>query len=188
MSPADLYVYLLCCDSPLYRTLPANQAASEYNEPRQTSEEIAPSQPVPAGITVVTMDDKLELNAPVAGMEGETSKRAMPSRSLSPTPAQSASKTPKSAKSTSSRTPKSSLKSTEKSSGRKRKAVEIEEPNSEGEEEVKDVTPAKRGRKPAAAPSARLAAKAAKKKPGRPASTNGTAVSSQESTIATCSF
>lgn len=147
----------------------------EYNEPRQTSEEIAPSQPVPAGITVVTMDDKLELNAPVAGMEGETSKRAMPSRSLSPTPAQSASKTPKSAKSTSSRTPKSSLKSTEKSSGRKRKAVEIEKPNSEGEEEVKDVTPAKRGRKPAAAPSARLAAKAAKKKPGRPASTNGTA-------------
>ncbi|KAJ4418668.1 hypothetical protein N0V85_001355 [Neurospora sp. IMI 360204] len=136
----------------------------EYNEPRQVPEDIAPSQPVPAGVTVVSMDDKLELNAPVADMEGET-------------PAQSASKTPKSAKSTSSRTPKSALKSAEKSSGRKRKAVEIEEPNSESEEEdVEDVTPAKRGRKPAAAPSARLAAKAAKKKgSGRPASTNGTA-------------
>ncbi|KAK3950940.1 hypothetical protein QBC32DRAFT_345304 [Pseudoneurospora amorphoporcata] len=146
----------------------------EYNHPRQVSEDIA--QPVPAGVTVVSMDDKLELNAPVADMEGETSKRGRPSRSLSATPVQSASKTPKSAKSTSSRTPKSALKSAEKSSGRKRKAVEIEEPNSESEEEdVEDVAPAKRGRKPAAAPSARLAAKAAKKKgPGRPAATNGT--------------
>lgn len=159
--------------------MPANSIASEYNHPRQISEDIA--QPVPAGVTVVSMDDKLELNAPVADMEGETSKRGKPSQSLSASPVQSASKSPKSAKSTSSRTPKSALKSAEKSSGRKRKAVEIEEPNSEGEEEedVEDVAPAKRGRKPAAAPSARLAAKAAKKKgPGRPAAANGTSVSS----------
>ena len=129
---------------------------------------------MPAGVTVVSMDDKLDMNAPVADMEGETSLN-------SATPAHSASKTPKSAKSTSSRTPKSALKSAEKSSGRKRKAVEIEEPSSQSDDEdVEDVAPAKRGRKPAAAPSARLAAKAAKKKgPGRPAATNGTDVSSQ---------
>lgn len=123
------------------------------------------------------MDDKLEMNAHVADMEGETSNKR--GRSLSATPVQSTSKTPKSAKSTSSHTPKSARKSAEKSSGRKRKAVEIEEPSFEdADEDVEDVAPAKRGRKPAAAPSARLAAKAAKKKgPGRPAA-NGTTVSS----------
>lgn len=147
----------------------------DYNGPRQVSEDIAP--PVPAGVTVVSMDDKLEMNAPVADMEGEMSNnRGRSSRSLSATPVQSTSKTPKSAKSTSSRTPKSALKSAEKSSGRKRKAVEIEESRSEDVDEgVEHVAPAKRGRKPPAAPSARLAAKAAKKKgPGRPAAANGT--------------
>ncbi|KAK3398119.1 hypothetical protein B0T20DRAFT_241741 [Sordaria brevicollis] len=148
------------------QNLPANDNASDYNEPRRASEDLAPSQPVPAGVTVVSMDDKLEMNAPVADMEGESG---------SSTPVQSTSKTPKSAKSTSSRTPKSALKSAEKSSGRKRKAVEIEEPSSDdADEDVEAVAPAKRGRKPAAAPSARLAAKAAKKKgPGRPGA-NGT--------------
>ena len=155
----------------------ANHKVSEYNRPRQISEDI--TQPVPAGVTVVSMDDKLEMNAPVADMEGDSSKRGRPSRSLSATPVASASKTPKSAKSTSSRTPKSALKSAEKtSSGRKRKAVEIEEPESEDDEDVENAAPAKRGRKPAAAPSARLAAKAAKKVGrGRPAA-NGTSVSS----------
>ncbi|KAL2261443.1 hypothetical protein VTK26DRAFT_4160 [Humicola hyalothermophila] len=130
------------------------------------------------GLTVVTVDDRVEaaqLNgdedagipkadidsdvaAEVASVPSSTKQRGRSSRSSSATPSRSvAAKTPRSAKSTGA--PKSAGPST----GKRKVAEPQPEPEAESEDEPEPTPARKRGRFGKAAPSARLAAKAAKK-------------------------